>query len=215
MKTEMMCLTGRGEGSMEPFRTDGIPAEIRVVRSSRRTLSASVGADGSITVRAPLRLPEAEIRRFLHEKSARLCELLERRSAEDEKVRALSPLTAAELSALADEAVRVIPERVQHYAAMLGVSYGKITVRNQKTRWGSCSAEGSLSFNCLLMLAPREVLDSVVVHELCHRLEMNHSARFYAAVYRVFPDYDRCHWWLRENGSLLLRRMTAQFESKE
>ncbi|MCR5305422.1 MAG: M48 family metallopeptidase [Oscillospiraceae bacterium] len=192
---------------MRPFRSDGIPAEIRVVRSSRKTLSASVGEDGCITVRAPLRLPEAEIRRFLQEKSARLCELLERQRAENERLNAMPPLTAAELHALADEAVRVIPERVRHYAALLGVKYGSITVRNQKTRWGSCSAEGNLSFNCLLMLAPPEVLDSVVVHELCHRLEMNHSARFYAAVYRVFPDYDRCRSWLKENGSLLLRRM--------
>ena len=192
---------------MRPFRSDGIPAEIRVVRSSRKTISASVGEDGCITVRAPLRLPEAEIRRFLQEKSARLCELLERQRAENERLNAMPPLTAAELHALADEAVRVIPERVQHYAALLGVKYGSITVRNQKTRWGSCSAEGNLSFNCLLMLAPPEVLDSVVVHELCHRLEMNHSARFYAAVYRVFPDYDRCRSWLKENGSLLLGRM--------
>ncbi len=192
---------------MRPFRSDGIPAEIRVVRSSRKTLSASVGEDGCITVRAPLRLPEAEIRRFLQEKSARLCELLERQRAENERLNAMPPLTAAELHALADEAVRVIPERVRHYAALLGVKYGSITVRNQKTRWGSCSAEGNLSFNCLLMLAPPEVLDSVVVHELCHRLEMNHSARFYAAVYRVFPDYDRCRSWLKENGALLLRRM--------
>lgn len=192
---------------MKVLRTADIPAEIRVIRSSRKTVSASVGTDCTVTVRAPLRLPETEILRFLHEKSARICVMLEHRRAENERLKSVHALTAAELRALADEALRVIPERVRHYAGLLGVSYAKITVRNQKTRWGSCSAEGNLSFNCLLMLAPPEVLDSVVVHELCHRLEMNHSARFYAAVYRVFPDYDRCHRWLKENGSLLLRRM--------
>ena len=82
-----------------------------------------------------------------------------------------------------------------------------MTIRNQKTRWGSCSSNGRLNFNCLLMLAPREVLDSVVVHELCHLKEMNHSDRFYAEVYRVFPEYDRCSRWLKTDGTVLLARM--------
>ena len=77
--------------------------------------------------------------------------------------------------ALADQAVKTIPEKVRYYAPLVGVTYGRITIRNQRTRWGSCSSKGNLNFNCLLMLAPPEVLDSVVVHELCHRKEMNHS----------------------------------------
>ena len=59
------------------------------------------------------------------------------------------------------------------------------------------------------MMTPPEVLDSVVVHELCHRLQPNHSAKFYAEVYRVFPDYDRCDRWLKEHGPALIRRMTG------
>ena len=91
-----------------------------------------------------------------------------------------APLNPGELQVLADEALRVIPERVRFYAPVVGVTYGRITIRNQRTRWGSCSAKGNLNFNCLLMKAPPEVLDYVVVHELCHRLEMNHSPRFWA-----------------------------------
>ena len=79
------------------------------------------------------------------------------------------------MKALADQAVKTIPERVRYYAPLIGVTYGKITIRNQRTRWGSCSSKGNLNFNCLLMLAPPEALDSVVVYELCHRKEMNHS----------------------------------------
>ena len=89
-------------------------------------------------------------------------------------------------------------------AEKLGVTYGRITIRCQKSRWGSCSSRGDLSFNCTLMKCPPEALDSVVVHELCHRKEMNHSARFYAEVLRVFPDYPKWHRWLKETGSLYL-----------
>ncbi len=80
---------------------------------------------------------------------------------------------------------------------------GNDAIRSQRTKWGSCSAKGNLSFNCLLMLAPPEFLDSIVVHELCHRKEMNHSKRFYAEVLRVFPEYRKWNKWLKENGWLL------------
>ena len=119
------------------------------------------------------------------------------------------PLTAEELRLLADKALAVIPSRVRYYAAKMGVTYHKITVRNQRTRWGSCTAQGNLNFNCLLMLAPLPVLDSVIVHELCHRKEMNHSAAFYREVYKVFPEYDKWHGWLKENGSALMKRNGA------
>lgn len=111
-----------------------------------------------------------------------------------------------EIQELADQAVKVIPQRVAYYAPKIGVDYGRITIRNQKTRWGSCSANGNLNFNCLLMLTPSEVIDSVVVHELCHRKEMNHSDRFYAEVLRVFPDYWKWNRWLKENGGQLMQR---------
>ena len=107
---------------------------------------------------------------------------------------------------LADKAAAYLPERVKYYADIIGTDYGQITIRAQKTRWGSCSAKGNLNFNCLLMLTPPEVIDSVIVHELCHRLEMNHSKRFYAAVYKFYPDYDKCNAWLKSHGAELMRR---------
>jgi predicted metal-dependent hydrolase len=107
---------------------------------------------------------------------------------------------------MAEKAAEVIPGRVRYYSQRIGVTYGRITIRNQRTRWGSCSARGNLNFNCLLMLAPPEVVDSVVVHELCHRKEMNHSERFYAEVFRAFPDYLKWNRWLKENGEELLKR---------
>ena len=108
---------------------------------------------------------------------------------------------------LARQARQTIPERVAHFAPLVGVTYGRITIRSQHTLWGSCSSKGNLNFNCLLMLTPPEVLDYVVVHELCHRKEMNHSARFWAEVGRVIPDYEIQRKWLRENGTALISRL--------
>ena len=85
----------------------------------------------------------------------------------------------------------------------MGVTYGRISIREQKTRWGSCSSAGNLNFNWRLIFAPEEVLDYVVVHELAHRKEMNHSKAFYAVVESVLPDYKSSRRWLREHGDSL------------
>ncbi len=118
--------------------------------------------------------------------------------------------TAEEIKSLAEKAKKVIPERVRHYAPLVGVDYGRITIRCQRTRWGSCSSKGNLNFNCLLMLMPDEVIDSVVVHELCHRKQMNHSKAFYAEVERVFPEYKRWNKWLKDNGGQLIKRLPSK-----
>lgn len=96
-----------------------------------------------------------------------------------------------------------IPQRVAHYQQFTGGAYERIVIRDQKTRWGSCSSNKTLSFNYRLMLAPPQILDYVVVHELCHLKHMNHSREFWAAVEEVMPDYKIYRKWLREHGSEL------------
>ena len=125
----------------------------------------------------------------------------------EKKVENLPTFTEEEIKRLADKARIIIPQKVNYYAKIIGVTYGRITIRSQRTRWGSCSGKGNLNFNCLLMLFPDEVIDSIVVHELCHRKHMNHSAQFYAEVEKVFPEYRRCQRWLKENGSGYLKRL--------
>ena len=98
------------------------------------------------------------------------------------------------------EACRAFPRRVAFYAEKMGVTYGRITIREQKTRWGSCSGKGNLNFNWKLIRMPAEILDYVVVHELAHRMEMNHSSRFYRIVASVLPDYKARERWLKEHG---------------
>jgi len=186
-----------------------VGADIQIIRSARKTLSLEVKSD-RVLVRAPVGVSDAEIRAFLGRHKAWLSKKLQQRDARQQSHEQAPPLTEAEIRALADRALAYIPARVRFYAPQVGVTYGSITIRNQRTRWGSCSAKGNLNFNCLLMLAPLEVIDSVVVHELCHRKEMNHSPRFYAEVRRVFPEYDRWNGWLKEHGEELMRRMTGR-----
>jgi predicted metal-dependent hydrolase len=88
----------------------------------------------------------------------------------------------------------------QSEAAALGVSYSRLTVRDQRSRWGSCSSRGALNFNWRLVLAPHDVLDYVVVHEICHLAELNHGPRFWRLVERRRPDYGDSKRWLDDHG---------------
>ena len=180
--------------------------EYTVIRSNRRTIGLEVKPDGQVIVRVPIRLPDSEICKFVHKHEEWIQKHQEIARQRLEERPPVEKLTMQEIQELADQAVKVIPQRVAYYAPKIGVDYGRITIRNQKTRWGSCSANGNLNFNCLLMLTPSEVIDSVVVHEICHRKEMNHSDRFYAEVLRVFPDYWKWNRWLKENGGQLMQR---------
>ena len=119
----------------------------------------------------------------------------------------VQPLTEDQLALLRERAKLVFSQKVAQIAPLVGVSYGNVTVRFQSTRWGSCSGKGNLNFNGLLLLAPPEVLEYVVVHELCHRKEMNHSKKFWALVEGILPDYLNRRKWLKENGAALLARM--------
>ena len=192
------------------MKIEGISSEIEIVRSRRKTLSADIEPDGRVIVRAPIKMPLSDITRLLTEKSRLIEKHVLKRIAENEKLSETRPFTPEEIQKMADTAMDIIPRRVEYFAKLMGITYSRITIRNQKTRWGSCTAAGNLNFNCLLVMTPPEVLDSVVVHELCHRLHPDHSKAFYDAVYKVFPEYDRCDRWLKENGRLLIRRMTGE-----
>lgn len=180
--------------------------EVKIIKSKRKTISVEVRTEGVI-VRVPQRMTKREIHVFLESKR----EWIEKHQTilkeQAETVKHLPLYTEEEIKGFAKKAMKSIPERVRHYAPIVGVDYGRITIRNQRTRWGSCSSKGNLNFNCLLVLFPEEVMDYVVVHELCHRKHMNHSAAFYAEVERVFPEYKQCRKWLKENGGAYLRRM--------
>ena len=180
--------------------------KVTVIRSNRKTVAIQVNSDLSVTVRAPRSASEKDIEEILKKKEAWISKHIEKIKKTKERLEAepTEKLTREKVIALAEEALKVIPERVEYFAKVIGVTYGKITIRNQKTRWGSCSSKGNLNFNCLLMLAPPEVLDYVVVHELCHRKQMNHSKAFWSEVEKVLPDYKEARKWLKEEGSQMI-----------
>ena len=180
--------------------------QINIIYSSRKSIAIELKPD-AILVRAPKGMSKRQINTFLNEKRPWIEKHLAKMQERKELLDQLPPFTIDEIRKLADEAKHVIPDKVKKFAPIVGVDYGRITIRNQRSRWGSCSSKGNLNFNCLLMLFPEEVLDYVVVHELCHRKHMDHSAQFYAEVERVFPEYRRCQKWLKENGGLYLNRL--------
>ncbi len=170
-----------------------------LIRSSRKTVALQI-RDGEIIVRGPMQITRAQADDFVKQHESWIEKHLKEYEVSKKEAAAQGKLTRKELNDLIDQAYRVIPQRVQYYAERIGVTYGRIAIHAQHTRWGSCSSNGNLNFNCLLVLMPQEVLDSVVVHELCHRKEMNHSSRFYDEVYKAYPEYDLWTRWIKENG---------------
>ena len=172
--------------------------DTEIVRSNRKSIELNICRDGHIRVRVPFSVTDAEIAQVLKEKSSWIEKHRKQMLERQQSVREMwgNRLSAQDIQALADQAVKIIPEKVRYFAGKIGVDYGRITIRNQKTRWGSCSGKGNLNFNCLLMLTPDEVQDYVVIHELCHRKEMNHSPKFWAEVAKFMPDYKQKRKWL-------------------
>ncbi len=177
--------------------------EYELIRSARKTLALQLKPDGTLVVRAPLRTSRRRIEAFLREHA----DWVEKHRAERAALPPTEKLSPEELDALKKRARRVFLARASYFAPVVGVRFQRLAVRSQRTKWGSCSSKGGLNFNCLLLLAPPEVLDYVVVHELCHLLEMTHSPRFWAEVGRVFPDYAAARSWLRQNGTALMARL--------
>ena len=181
--------------------------EVEVVYSNRKSIAIQIKPNGTVVLRAPIGVPKREINRILEEKRSWIEEHLQEIAKHRAEQAAVPKFSMDEINELANKALKYIPERVKYYAPIVGVNYSRITIRNQKTRWGSCSAKGGLNFNCLLMLTPPEVIDYVVVHELCHRKEMNHSKAFWAEVEKVLPNYKAAKKWLKDNGPELMSRM--------
>ena len=180
---------------------------VEVVYSRRRTLGLEVRADGRVILRAPKGLSNQAVMDFVKERQAWIVqkwfetERIRRQKAErPPRDYEQNPALEAQYR---KEARRRITERAAYFAEKMGVDYGRIAIKAAKTRWGRCSARGNLNFHWKLILMPPAILDYVVVHELAHRIEMNHSPRFWAQVERILPDYRERRRWLKENGGLI------------
>lgn len=180
---------------------------VEVRRSKRKSATIKITADMQIVVFVPLYVSDNEIERLVISKSKWIDEhMLKVQSTIDERSK-FEKITFEQVKELADQAVEYIPKRVKYYAEKENFVYNKITIKNLVSRWGSCSTKGNLNFNCLLMLTPDYVIDYIVVHELCHLREMNHSEKFWTEVEKIMPDYQRAELWLKQNGGNLISRM--------
>ena len=170
--------------------------EYEIIRSARRTVTISI-KEGKVILRAPLRLTDKEAKKIVdsHQKwiNDKLLEFSKRQ--ENEK-----KLTEQEIIYLKREAKKYFKAQIEHYSKIMGLKYSRVSITSAKTRFGSCSSKGNISFSYRLMLYPESAREYVVVHELAHLLEMNHSKNFYAIVERYLPDYKERKKLLKNGG---------------
>lgn len=181
--------------------------DYEIIYSSRKTLALQITAEGRVIVRAPVGCPRSVIKSFVQQKERWVKTHLARLQERTENTSANPPISEKNRARYISIARDIFTRKTEYYARIMGVSYGRIAIREQKTRWGSCSSKGNLNFNWRLILAPEQVLDYVVVHELAHRREMNHSKAFYAIIENVLPDYRKARRWLKENGHTLWEQL--------
>lgn len=156
------------------------------IRSRRKMIAIQIDWEGQVIVRTPYGITKRQVEEFLDEKKDWI--LQTRQRVEKRKTEQI-PISEEVRREGIERAKRIFPERTAYFAKRMGVDYGRITIREQKTRWGSCSSKGNLNFNWKLVLLDPELLDYVVVHELAHRREMNHSKNFWKIVEAELPDY--------------------------
>ena len=180
--------------------------------SDRRSYGISIEATGEVMLHLPLSGSVRDAARMAEEKRGWIIEkvLMQRQRLEEaqkkeaQRDKCYTPEQRSALEKRYREAAKeYFPKRAAYYAPLLGVSYDRIRIAGQKTRWGSCSSNKTLSFNWKLMLAPPEALEYVVVHELCHLIEFNHSQRFWRLVESRLPEYEAAKKWLKDNGEKL------------
>ncbi len=159
--------------------------EYEVVYSGRKTVSLCI-KEGKLVVRAPFKTGKQRIEKIVSSHR----DWIEKHTARQiERNKKYEDLTEEKIELLRKEAKRIMPLKVAYYANIMGLKYGRITITGAKTRFGSCSSKGNLSFSYRLLFYPNEAIDYVVVHELAHLVEMNHSQSFYKIVESVLPDY--------------------------
>ena len=155
---------------------------MKIIRSRRKTIALCINRQGEAEVRAPYGCPQAVIERFIQKHQG----WLDRRLQEH---RAQKQYTPQEIEALRRRAKEVLPQRVAYYAARMGVEPTALKITSARTRYGSCSGKNSINFSLYLMEKSPRAIDYVVVHELAHIKQHNHSPAFYKEIEKILPDY--------------------------
>lgn len=174
-----------------------IPYTVKISPRAKR-MRVAVYAGGAVVGVVPHGVSVQHFIAFIRKRSSWLLKAFLRLS----KLPVISPLTRHRKKSLAyveakAKATALVQERLSYYQEHFGLSWGRVTIRNQKTRWGSCSAKGNLNFNYRIAQLPADLADYVIVHELCHVRACHHGAAFWSLVSRLMPDYRERHRALR------------------
>lgn len=160
-----------------------------ILRKSRRArrMRLAVYCDGSVIVTTPFDLQETVVEKFLRDKSAWLFSKLD--FFRTFQGRPIVQSSHGSFVKYKNQALALVQSKIQHFNTHYGFRFKNIRIKNQKTRWGSCSKKGNLNFNYKILLLPEKLQDYLVVHELCHLKEFNHSRNFWVLVSQAVPDF--------------------------
>ena len=172
-----------------------LPMHYTLKRVQSKAIRIRVHADGRVVVTAPQRVSEKIIEKFVDEKRVWITDAQKKIAAKPKRL--LQSATPADYKKHKAAAMTLAAKRLAHFNAHYKLTYRRLTIRNSKTRWGSCSRTGSVSFSFAFALLPPALADYIVVHELCHIKEFNHSPRFWKLVSETIPDYKECKRLLR------------------
>lgn len=160
-----------------------------IIKKNKRSKSIriSIAADGGVVVTMPYRLPKYFAERFVESKRDWIAEKLAEQKARPQKL--LAHYSAKDFKEHKERARELVNERIEHFNKFYAFDFKNIVIRNQKTRWGSCSGKKNLNFNYKIIFLPSELADYLIVHELCHLAQMNHGPKFWSLVAEQIPEY--------------------------
>ena len=175
----------------------------KIIRSRRRTMAIEVNKQAEVVVRAPLRVSDHEINMFLWRSRKWILNTQEEARSKMQQAAIKKSEDSRDEQWYRKHAAQIIPERVEYYASELGLKYTRVRISSAKRIWGSCSGQNSLSFSWRLAMAPVEVIDYIVVHELTHTIHKNHGKLFWRRVAKSIPNHRQLRKWLRDNEHLM------------
>lgn len=173
----------------------------KIIYSKRKTLCLEIGKNAELIIRAPRRLSEPQIYKFIEKKSAWIKSRQEKKLANISKARELASCIDIKISK--SDAYNIISKRARELSLAYNFKYSTIKINNAKTRWGSCSAKDNINFTKKIAILPDNVRDYIIIHELSHTIEKNHSHKFWGIVQNIIPNYKEQQKWLKENGHIL------------
>ena len=188
--------------------------EIIVKKLKVKSFSIRITPDGRAELRVPLRTSRQTIDEVIRRYRPKIEEMALKRQQAAEEYGEVPPLDPDSLNRYAEQTCLLLNDRLGGLAEQIGVTYHNVRIKKLVSRWGSCSGKNNLNFNCLLSLLPPDVADYIMVHELCHLKQLNHSPAFWAEVEQALPDYRQSERWLKRYGGVLLGQLRRTEEEQ-